>query len=172
MREWCRLNEFTINQLEKLGKLQRIKVPNFAHKNTQEEYNSKLHEIEQNLSEIQEKLNRNLNRVQLEILKICKTKILEVFKYYLNTHTWKINKQKNRIFKKYIRELKNFKRKYFGTSKKQIDLIDVTIERIVHDFIAQRNYIMKLEKKIKSKKISPFEDEIEILDNSIRRVVS
>jgi hypothetical protein len=165
------MQNYKIKQLEKLGKLQRKKVPNFTHKYTQEEYNSILQEIKQKLTLIQNMLKEKLNRVQNEILKICYKKILDVFRYYMNIRTWKINKQKNREFKKYIRELRNFKKKYFGTEMDERSLIDNTIDELVHKFIKQRNYIMEIEKKIRNNNISPFEDTIEILDNSIRRVV-
>jgi hypothetical protein len=71
----------------------------------------------------------------------------------------------------YIKELKNFKKKYLGTSKDSENLIDETIQNLIHDFVSQRNYIMELEKKIKSENITPFKDTIEILDNSIKKVV-
>jgi hypothetical protein len=165
------MKDYQLKQLEALGKLQWKKVPNFTHIYTQDEYDLKLQKIEQKLLEIQKNLSSNLNRVQYEILKICNTKILEVFRYYMNIRTWKVNKQNNRIFKKYIRELKNFKRKYLGTNKNERDFIDSTIESMIHDFLSQRNYIMQLEKKIKSSNITPFENTIEILDNSIRKVL-
>ena len=164
------MNKYTIKQLERMGKLKRKKVPNFTHKYTQDEYNKILNEIKQNLSEIQNRIGGNLNIVQNEILKICKNKILEVFHYYLNIRTWKVHKQRNQVFKKYIRELRNFKRKYLGTKNDERDFIDEMIDKLLYEYFTQRNYIMQLEKKIKSKKITPFEDTIEISENSIKKV--
>ncbi|TFG21081.1 MAG: hypothetical protein EU530_01210 [Promethearchaeota archaeon] len=164
------MKNFKIIHLERLGKIRRNKVANFSHRYTQEEYESKLEEMHKDLTKIQKTLSDNLNHVQNQILGICIKKLEEVLYYYFNTRTSKQNLQKNRIFKKYITELRNFKKKYFGTNREVRDLIDETIENLVHQFINQRNYILELEEKIKNDNITPFVDTIEILDNSIKKI--
>ncbi|TFG18607.1 MAG: hypothetical protein EU530_08815 [Promethearchaeota archaeon] len=165
------MNRYKIEQLEKYGKIKIKKVPNFNHKRSQEDYNKIIEETERELRQVQTMLNQKLNRVQNEILKICVNKILEVFRYYFDAFTWKENKQKNRLFKRYIRELKNFKKKYFGTGKNDRDLIDELMEKLIHRFLKQKREIIQLEEKLKSSKIAPFEDTIEIRDNKIRKLV-
>jgi hypothetical protein len=155
--------------LERLGKVRRKKIPNFSHGFSQKEYENKLKRIENNLREIQSMLVPNINRVQGEILEICVNKILKVFNYYFNTHTWKENLQLNRDFKKYINELKNFKKKYFGTNEDERDKIDDSIEYLAKSFLSQRRNIINIEQEIKSKNIDPFKEIVEKLVKSKKK---
>jgi hypothetical protein len=158
-----------ITLLERLGKVRRKKIPNFSHGYSQKEYEIKLKRIEKNLTEIQIMLSPNLNRVQNEILKNCINKILDVFNYYFNSHTWKENLQLNRDFKKYINELKNFKKKYYGAKENERDKIDDIIEYLAKSFLSQRRNIINIEEEIKSKDIDPFDEIVEKLVGSKKK---
>ncbi|MBN2155581.1 MAG: hypothetical protein JW776_06030 [Candidatus Lokiarchaeota archaeon] len=159
---------YKLSQLEKMGKIKIKKKPTFVHSHSQAEYDEKIEELTSLLNQIK-KIDIKVNQVQQRILNICIKKLCEVLKYYFNTYTYKQNLQKDRIFRKYIKELQNFKSKYFNTNKADQQLIDEVIDTLTQEFLSQREYIKQLEEEIKEEKINPYTEKIEILDNSLKR---
>ncbi|MBN2157625.1 MAG: hypothetical protein JW776_16380 [Candidatus Lokiarchaeota archaeon] len=143
-----------------MGKVKIYKKPNFNHKFTQDEYDEALAQVNGNLTEIKDTLNKKVNIVRQRILNICIGNLEHAFKHYYNTFTYSRDPSEEKAFKRSIIELNSFIRACpLDDSNKEET--EKKITWLKNEFIKQTQYIQQVEKQIREKNIDPFTEIVE-----------
>ena len=121
-----------------MGKIRVYKKPNFTHNKTQEEYDSALIEVNDNINVIKGILSKKMNMVRLRILDICVVNLENAFK------------------------LKSFMRAV-GLDDSKKKETETKIKWLNSQFIKQATYIQQIEKQIRDNNIDPFTEIVESL---------
>ncbi len=143
-----------------MGKIKVYKKPNFTHNKTQEEYDSALIEVNDNINVIKGILSKKMNMVRLRILDICVVNLENAFKYYYNTFTYSRDGTEEKNFTKSISELKSFMRAA-GLDDSNREVTETKIKWLSSQFTKQATYIQQVEKQIRDNNIEPFTEIVE-----------
>jgi 5'-deoxynucleotidase YfbR-like HD superfamily hydrolase len=148
--------------LVKMGKIKVYKKPNFSHEKTQEQYDSDLSEVAENITAIKGVLSKKLNLVRLRILDICVKNLTNAFDQYYNTFTYSRDRSEEKKFTKAIDELKSFVRQARLDESVNNETED-KIKWLYSEFTKQASYIQQVEKQIRDNNIEPFTEIVESL---------
>ncbi|TFG18856.1 MAG: hypothetical protein EU530_07925 [Promethearchaeota archaeon] len=148
--------------LVKMGKIKVYKKPNFTHEKTQEEYDSALGEVSDNINSIKGILSKKMNVVRLRILDICVVNLENAFKQYYHTYTYSRDGTAEKNFTKSIRELNSFLRAAGLDASNNKDT-ESKIKWLNTEFIKQAKYIQQVERQIRDNNIEPFTEIVESL---------
>jgi len=148
--------------LVKMGKIKVYKKPNFSHEKTQEEYDTDLGEVTDNINTIKEILSKKMNMVRLRILDICVKNLDDAFKLYYSTYTYSRDGTAEKNFTKSINELKSFMRAA-GLDEENNKQTEDKIQWLYSEFTKQASYIQQVEKQIRDNNIEPFTEIVESL---------
>ena len=148
--------------LVKMGKIKVYKKPNFSHEKTQEQYESDLSEVAENINAIKDVLSKKLNIVRLRILDICVKNLTNAFGQYYNTFTYSRDRSQEKKFTKAIDELNSFVRAARLDEENNKDT-EVKIKWLYSEFTKQAKYIQQVEKQIRDNNIEPFTEIVESL---------
>jgi 5'-deoxynucleotidase YfbR-like HD superfamily hydrolase len=148
--------------LKKMGRIKVYKKPNFSHEKTQEEYNSDLGKIADDINAIKEILSKKMNMVRLRILDICVKNLTNAFNQYYNTFTYSRDRSQEKKFTKAIDELNSFVRA--ARLDEEINKeTEGKIKWLYSEFTKQASYIQQVEKQIRDNNIEPFTEIVESL---------
>ncbi|TFG18806.1 MAG: hypothetical protein EU530_08130 [Promethearchaeota archaeon] len=127
-------------------------LPNINHELTQDDYDTTIRKIGQDLIQLRGILEKKLTMSQQQFLGIHINKIYDAFTYYYNTDTLGPSFSKNNTFKKSSSEIQKFKKKYLSKNKNDRLLVDEILSRLQQLLSKQSEYIKKINQEIKNEK--------------------